>query len=37
MGYLSKIIDLLKTDLVDGTLEQITTVKLVAAFNGLED
>jgi hypothetical protein len=34
---LSKIIDLLKTDLVDGTLEQITTGKLVAAFNGLED
>jgi DNA-binding ferritin-like protein (Dps family) len=34
---LSKIIDLFKIDLVDGTLEQITTGKLVAAFNGLED
>jgi uncharacterized protein YjgD (DUF1641 family) len=34
---LSKVIDLFKTDLVDGTLEQITIDKLVVAFDSLKD
>ncbi|CAC9967656.1 hypothetical protein [uncultured Gammaproteobacteria bacterium] len=34
---LSKVIDLLKIDLVDGTLEKITIDKLIVAFDSLKD
>jgi hypothetical protein len=34
---LSKVIDLLKIDLADGTLEKITIDKLIVAFDSLKD